>query len=285
MVELNKFEESDLKEFEPDAKIGLISSISSEGFPHITFINTIMAKDSSQLMFGQFTEGQSKENLKNRSKAGFLIMTMEKKLWRGKLNYFGSKKEGLEYEKYNEKPMFRYSSYFGIHTIHYLNLVSTYGCEKLPIVRIGIGALKTKLFKRRDKTNEIDRVLNIWSENLFNKITALKFLSYLNNEGYPVIIPLLQSRIVDSRRVVFFFIPYKDELLKIAEDEEVCIIGLNMDMESVLVRGTFKGFQKLRFGKLGVVDINWVYNTMPPKPGQIYPPVNIDPVVDFSKSG
>jgi hypothetical protein len=33
--------------------------------------------------------------------------------------------------------------------------------------------------------------------------------------------------------------------------------------------------------KLGTVDIEWVYNSMPPGHGQIYPPVALKPVVNF----
>jgi hypothetical protein len=33
--------------------------------------------------------------------------------------------------------------------------------------------------------------------------------------------------------------------------------------------------------KVGVVEIDWVYNPMPPVPGQVYPPVELLPVVEF----
>ncbi len=56
---------------------------------------------------------------------------------------------------------------------------------------------------------------------------------------------------------------------------------LTMGMEDVLVRGTFHGFKRFRFMKLGTVDIEWVYNSMPPGHGQIYPPVALKPVTEF----
>ena len=54
-----------------------------------------------------------------------------------------------------------------------------------------------------------------------------------------------------------------------------------MDMEDVLVRGSFRGFERHRGIMLGCVDITWVYNSMPPKPGQIYPETELKPVVNF----
>jgi hypothetical protein len=54
-----------------------------------------------------------------------------------------------------------------------------------------------------------------------------------------------------------------------------------MVMEDVLVRGVFAGFRRHRGVTLGCVDIVWVYNSMPPKPGQIYPVRKLGAVVNF----
>jgi hypothetical protein len=43
-------------------------------------------------------------------------------------------------------------------------------------------------------------------------------------------------------------------------------------MESVLVRGRFSGYRRYLGLKAGSIDIDWVYNSMPPMQGQIYPP-------------
>lgn len=59
------------------------------------------------------------------------------------------------------------------------------------------------------------------------------------------------------------------------------MFGLSLTMEDVLVRGTFRGFSRHRGVKLGTVDIDWVYNSMPPKQGQIYPEIEMRPVVNF----
>jgi hypothetical protein len=49
----------------------------------------------------------------------------------------------------------------------------------------------------------------------------------------------------------------------------------------VLVRGVFRGFRRTMGLALGTVDIKWVYNSMPPAHGQIYPEVPLEPVLDF----
>jgi len=41
----------------------------------------------------------------------------------GKVRWTHEVRAGEDYELYNHKPMFRYNAYFGIHTVHYLDLV------------------------------------------------------------------------------------------------------------------------------------------------------------------
>jgi hypothetical protein len=55
-------------------------------------------------------------------------------------------------------------------------------------------------------------------------------------------------------------------------------------MESVLVRGRLDGWQgapSLGAG-LGFLTIDWVYNSMPPRQGPIWPPQPLRAVTDFS---
>jgi hypothetical protein len=54
-----------------------------------------------------------------------------------------------------------------------------------------------------------------------------------------------------------------------------------MEMEDVLTRGVFTGLEKRRGIILGCFDINWVYNSMPPTPGQIYPASELKAVEIF----
>jgi predicted Zn-dependent protease len=59
------------------------------------------------------------------------------------------------------------------------------------------------------------------------------------------------------------------------------VFGLTLQMESVLVGGRFSGFDRSRMIQTAVVDIKWVYNSMPPAHGPIYPPAPLEPVADW----
>jgi len=276
-----QFSPEDIEAFKPENKIGLLATVNEEGLPHLTLITTMQANGPEEIVWGQFTEGKSKENVLKNPKTGFLIMTLDKNLWRGKTVWRESKKEGPEYVRFNKLPMWRYNSYFGLHTIHYMDLVETTEKSALPIAGIVLSALLTKFSKGSAKTKGEEEVLNKWTVKLLNKLDSLKFLSYVAEDGFPVIIPLLQCQAADNRRVVFHPGAYADELLTLKEGTEVAVFGLTLEMQDVLVRGRFTGFNRYQAVKLGSVDIDWVYNSMPPLVGQIYPPTELKTVEDF----
>ncbi|UCE55562.1 MAG: pyridoxamine 5'-phosphate oxidase family protein [Desulfobacterales bacterium] len=277
----NSFTEEDMKAFEPAEKIGIVASISPQGFAHITLITSIRANGPARLTLGEFCKGLSKQHIQNNPQIGFLVLTLDKKMWRGKAKWTHLRKEGPEYEKYNQIPMFRYNTYFGINTVHYLDLIETAGKEKLPMARIIPAALLTKLAKGGAKSGNQDPILKPFAEKLFNKLDSLKFIAYVGNDGFPVIIPLIQCQAADSRRLAFSPLAFSKELKDIPKGTEVAVFGITMNMEDVLVRGIFQGFHRIRFLRLGTIDIGWVYNSMPPAHGQIYPEVELKPVVNF----
>jgi hypothetical protein len=281
MTVKHAFTEDEMKAFEPAEKIGLVACVNPEGRIHLTLITSIMASGPNQLTLGQFCMGLSKWYMQLNPEVGFLVMTMDKRLWRGKARWTHKKTDGPEYEIYNNIPMFRYNAYFGINTVHYLDLVETRREEKLPMARIIPAAMATKLGKGAAATNRRQRILKPFAQNLFNQLDALKFIAYVGKDGFPVIIPAIQSQASDSRRIVFSTLPFCDELQAIETGACLAILGVNMKMQSVLVRGIFQGFHKYRLATMGVLDIDWVYNSMPPSHGQIYPEVKLEAVTDF----
>ncbi len=74
---------------------------------------------------------------------------------------------------------------------------------------------------------------------------------------------------------------YADELEAIPAGVPMAVFSMALTMEDVLLRGTYQGIRRVGGVKAGVVEVDWVYNPMPPVPGQVYPPVELKPVVEF----
>ncbi len=73
--------------------------------------------------------------------------------------------------------------------------------------------------------------------------------------------------------------PVHSEIQILAKEKSLLLFGqiLTEKLESVLIRGEFNGLKRYRGIKLGTVDIDWVYNSMPPNAGQIYPQTDLNP--------
>jgi hypothetical protein len=269
--------------FEKDAKIGLLATIGPEGLPHISLITSIQLKGPDQIMFGQFSEGLSKKHVKGNPRTGFLVMSPDKEVWSGKARWTGEASSGEDYEMYNRKPMFRYNSYFGIHTVHYLELVTLSDKASLPTVGIAIGSLVTSLVRRRAATEPPERILKPWAERLLTGLGTLKFLSYVGEDGYPAIVPVVPCQAAGSTRLIFAPTVHREALAAVPLGATVAVFGLNLQMESVLVRGRFSGYQRYLGLKAGLIDIDWVYNSMPPMQGPIYPERPMTPVTEHDR--
>jgi hypothetical protein len=244
-------------------------------------LSTLQACAPQTLTFGQFTEGLSKGHVVDNPNTGFLIMTLDKLVWLGKATWSHKEKAGPEYDMYNDIPMFRYNAYFGVHTVHYLNLVEQSGGERLPMGRVVWASIQTLIAKTFHKKTPAADVLNSWTRALISKLDNLKFAGYIGDDGYPVIIPVIQAQPLDAERIVFSFGAFGNDLRKIPIGAPLAIFGLTLDMEDVLLRGEYLGVRKAAGISYGSVKVNWVYNSMPPVPGQIHPPVPLETVREF----
>jgi len=140
-----EFNQEDRAALEPNEKVALVATINPEGLPHISLLTSLQANGPTHLILGEFSRGLSKEFMQKNRSIGFLVMTLDRRLWRGTARWTHLMKEGPEYQMMNEKPMFRYNTYFGINTVHYFDLVETTEREELPLGSIALAAIKTAL--------------------------------------------------------------------------------------------------------------------------------------------
>jgi hypothetical protein len=190
-------------------------------------------------------------------------------------------KEGPEYDFYNNIPMFRYNAYFGVHTVYYMDLVLHTGKSPLPMNKIILAALQTMQARMLGVKPGIKPVLNHWTRTFVDKIDNLKFLSYVGEDGYPIIIPAIQTQSLNAQKLLFSTSVYTDELMAIPKDVPLAVFSMALTMEDVLLRGKYIGIRRVGGVRVGVVEVEWVYNPMPPVPGQIYPSLGIKPITEY----
>jgi len=281
MTVKHSFTEDEIKAFSPSEKIGLVASKDPDGRPHISLITSIQAAGPETLTLGEFCRGLSKQYIQERPETGFCIMTLDKRMWRGKAKWTHLKTEGTEYEVYNNQPMFRYNTYFGISTVHYLDLVELQFDGPLPVGRIALSAVASKMAKTFKPAGRGPNALKPFGIELFNRLDSLKFLSYVGEDGYPVIIPVIQAQAKGAGRIVFSGGPYADEIAKIPAGTDVAVFCVALTMEDVLVRGKLSSPGLSLPVRLRTVEIEMVYNSMPPNQRVIYPDTELEAVTSF----
>ena len=60
---MTTFSPEEIDAFSPTMKIGLLATVNPDGLPHLTLTSSLQANAPTQMIFGQFTEGQSKKHV------------------------------------------------------------------------------------------------------------------------------------------------------------------------------------------------------------------------------
>lgn len=267
------FNKEDIEKLSVTSKIGLISTISPEGEVQITLISSIQPRNESELIWGEFSSGLSKKYLKDNPKCGFLALNPEKEWWSGKALLKDTKDQGTEFDMFNNQPLFRYNSYFGIGKVHYMDVIDFSGKQNLPMKDIVVGALSGNVIKGFVKGSE-DKAQKIkgLSLKLAKDIAAPKFISYVDEDGYPVIFPVVQAVLKDDMgRVLIPLTANKEKLGKINPGSKAALFYANLKLSSVLFQGVYVGVEKKLGITYAIFDTYKVYNSMVPIPGYIYP--------------
>jgi len=263
-----------------DAKIGVLATVDDEGRPHVSLITSLEGRDPATLMFGQFCEGWSKSLVRRNPRTAWLIMDKTRGVWRGTATWRQARTTGPEIDTYNRKPLFRYNSYFGIHTVHLLDVAGAAVHEVVglaPLLAGGVTARASALLKRRGP----GAALKPWAEDHVNALSTVKFLAFVRPDGYPHLVPAVAAATPDGRRVTVADAAHRAELREIPSGASVALLAVSQKLESVHLRGPWTPRAALGPLARGEIVVDQVYNSMPPKQGVIWPEVPLTAVRDF----
>lgn len=272
-----RLDDAAMQAFGADAKVALLATVDPDGRPHVTLITSIHARTPTELMFGQFCEGRSKDNVRRDPRAGVFVMTPDLRLWRCTALWTHAAQHGEEYELYNRKPMFRYNAYVGIHTIHYFDLVSVSPVEQASRAGLGLAALKAGCGRRLLPAHGNGRILTPWAVRHLSRAATLTFVAFVARDGFPRIVPLVPCPPLGSTRLAVFPGRRHVEMADLRPGTMLACYGLNLGMESVLVSGPVAELRRVAGMRVAVIDIDQIYNSMPPQHGVVYPPQPLEP--------
>ncbi len=262
------FTAEEMGAFEPDAKVGLLGTIDDHERPHITLITTLMTRGPRELMWGQFCEGRSKAHVTARARTGYLVLTNDRAVYRGEALWRRAVTEGTDYVAYNRRPIYRYNSYFGIHTVHYMDLVGKLTPSTVRVPALVAGGLAARVGAAIPGARRRPAPLNDWVRSHLARLDTLKFIAHIGETGFPTLVAGVPAAALGNSAVVFAPLGGDGELFRFSEGQSLALFALNLKMQSVLIQGTFGHYRR---AGLGVIEVDRVYNPMPPLPGYIYP--------------
>ncbi|NLI53259.1 MAG: pyridoxamine 5'-phosphate oxidase family protein [Clostridiales bacterium] len=268
----DRIDEASIAMMDCDSKVGVLATEDESGYPHLSFISSIQALGDDSLTFGQFSAGLSKRFIMDRPRVGFLVLSADKRYLSGNATYTHSANTGKEFDRYNNKPLFRYNSYMGFYRVFYLNLDRISALKPLPMGAIVFGAILSRI-KALFVAKSGHDALPLVGRKLFSQLDSLKFLCWYDEKGEATLLPVVQATSAGSDRIALTGVPFGKALSRIPDGAKASILCLNLQMESVLVKGRYHG---------GTLDIERVYNSMPPKMEYVYPRSEaIEPVRSF----
>lgn len=275
---MNKInQERDSQDFASPYKIALVACHDESDDVHITLLSSLMNRGEDEMTLGEFVKGLSKNLFHEKPQSAFLIMNLSMDFWTGTMDFYDKKTEGEEYVIYNDMPLYRFNTYFGVHTVHYAKLREISDRRKLNLAGIGVSIARVLAASPFSK-GKGPEVFNAWTRQHTKKLGTLFFLGFTGPDGYPRLLPLIQGRSVSNSRILFTLAPYKTLAAGLKDGARASLYALNLDMEAVLLKGTYRQLA----GGLGAVDVDRVYNCMPPVHRYIYPETPWAAVTDFS---
>lgn len=282
----SELSEKAIKFTQPDIMMKMIATVDPRGWPHVTVITSNRAIKKDELVWGQFTDGLSKKYVEEiNPKQGVLFMSAEMpfSILQIKMKFTHSTTEGPDIEYFNNSKLMRYMTYARVYKGYYNQIVAATQVRTLPLLKLAGGILKSIIGRGAAKTKIKQKALNIVGYNIFRGLVSPKFLAYIDPEdGYPIIIPTIQATAADHNRLVFPVNILISDIMKIPVGTRVAMLGMNMDLASQLVNGTYTGIEKFRGIKMGVIDIEEIYNSVPPIPGVYYPELDVrEKVTEF----
>lgn len=266
----------------PEIMLKLLATIDPAGYPHVTLISSSVAVDGSTIKWGEFTRGRSKQHVLANPKQGVFYMTtaMPFKFMQAKMDFTRCSTEGADAADFNQMALFRYNTYMRISKVYFNTVVAASPVRDLSLGGIVRGIVASGWAKGSMRTGTIEHRLPAWGETLFNGPVNPKVACFLDPaDGYPVLVPCFQARPVERKRISFPLTQFADDLQRLEPGDKVAFHALDMETSNLLVKGTFVEFQRGRGVRHGIVDIDEVYNGMPPVPGVLFPPASTRPKV------
>jgi hypothetical protein len=122
--------------------------------------------------------------------------------------------------------------------VHIEKLVEVSEKQKLSILKILIGSFKSRCLKKHIKIKDNISRLPTYGVKLAKPLSALKFLSFIDKDGYPIILPVMQSKVLDVNHIGICNNVNTEIIDMIPNGSKVAMFVANFSLVSLMIQGT-----------------------------------------------
>lgn len=247
-----------------------LATVDGAGRPNVALIVTLQPSPDERgdrLIFGEFLMWRSKDYLLKDPRVGMACVDTKLRMVTLTGDFRGFEGKGLYKETLDASPLMRYNAYSGVRSAGVIDVRWVGEVRRASFLSIPVDLMFLKL---HGKDNVVEGVeLPRLVKEKFTKLTSIKALAVMGEDGYPRVIPVLP--VVEKGRGVLLFraAAYNRELAEVRTPCPAAMALVTMDAKSYKVKGELLSVGK-RFLALRVEE---VYNAMPPRVGErIVPP-------------
>jgi hypothetical protein len=233
--------------------------------PNIALVMTWTVYEGDTLVYGDFMTYKTRQNLlAGNSKIGLLVMTLGLDNWSIKADFESFHKNDDIYEFIAMTPLFRYNQYTNARGAGVANAIwasPNYNISKLSVLTSFMKAKFASRNVEHTETKEGNMPHNIFER--FSKMAAVKVISFIDEDGYPIAFPALGMLPSSKNRLI---IDRGEEIRRgfhINNEQRVAISLVTTEPAAFQVKGHYRELSKTK----AVVDIDRVYACSLPRPG------------------
>ncbi len=233
--------------------------------PNVVPIISIQPYDRETLIFGNFLMWKTEQNLAKNDQVSVTVITED--LYGATIRgvFTGFQKVGEYANIISATPHMRYNAYSGIRSagsIRIQDISEPFQFSKLELLS---GLVQSKIRRLGAKRySQGKRVMHPVVEGLFARAVAVKILSFLDRDGFPVAFPAMSMQPAAPDVLVF---PKKQMLPgmpSISEDAPVAASIITMEPIAFQLKGTYRDMDE----KWGAVLLNEAFHASPPHMGK-----------------
>ena len=248
-----------------------LATRSSEGIPNIvpcTSLTTAGDVDN-RLIFGNFLLRKSVENLNQNPRVGIMVITADLEGWILQGDFIEWQKTGAYADFLNNSDLLRYNAYTGIRNagvVQVRKIIRYFRFSKKRMLRDYLLA-RAAAYAKVERSDNATVMPPVVQKN-FRKLMGVRILSYLDDEGYPLVVPTLSLQPGGEDRLLCAQSLFADTLETLPIGSPVAASLLTFDIVSFQAKGYWQGSSRLLGAPMGSMSVTSVYAGGPPIPGR-----------------